>query len=755
MIIPKVPRLLLAKPPKEPDHPTPPETLVGHLDDVFRVAKSIVDNTGMRLLDTMGLPCSCLRQLDQALCLAALLHDLGKANSQFQRALAPGNRPPQALRHEWVSAWLPLKFRDLDRWLFSDCSQEVKWSVLFAVLGHHLKLKDKHGAVLKEQGGSGDSTVMVFCNHADFRSCLDSLAKHQKKTNAGPVLPQIHIDLLDRPLPELRTWLPEAQEWYQNVSHETKRFVAAVKALTIAADVAGSAVPRAGIDPGKWAEEVLRRTCLPNELAEIAAASLDGQKPRAFQVNVAHSTGRVVFTKAGCGTGKTLAAYLWAASRAAGRKLFFCYPTTGTATEGFRDYIIPAEMSSEALLLHSRSECDLEYLRDSENDPLESASRIESLSAWDIPLIICTVDQVLGLIQNYRRPLFSFPTIATGAFVFDEIHQYDDRLFGALLSFLDIFRGAPTLLMTASLPKSRLQTIKKILAQRSESLEIIEGPLELERIPRYILEGPFESPDWGQVDKALKDEGKVLWVANTVDRCVGFAEEAEAHGFHPLPYHSRYRYCDRLERHKAVIEAFKKPGGTLAVTTQVCEVSLNISADLLITDLAPIPALIQRLGRLNRRVTIENPGKPKPAILLTPDSDRPYHASEFAATQKWLDGLGAAALSQEALAQAFEKMAESAVQSVKSAWFEGGPLSDQAPVRDAESTIPVIREEDQCFCVDEQRRPITKEITRYAIPMLLGPVAKEISGWKRLSFTFVAPQGRINYSERLGAKWSK
>ncbi len=50
--------------------------------------------------------------------------------------------------------------------------------------------------------------------------------------------------------------------------------------------------------------------------------------------------------------------------------------------------------------------------------------------------------------------------------------------------------------------------------------------------------------------------------------------------------------------------------GALAVTTQVAEMSLDISADLLVTDLAPVPALIQRLGRLNRRARAGDATRP-------------------------------------------------------------------------------------------------------------------------------------------------
>src|SRR5699024_9311777 len=94
-------------------------------------------------------------------------------------------------------------------------------------------------------------------------------------------------------------------------------------------------------------------------------------------------------------------------------------------------------------------------------------------------------------------------------------------------------------------------------------------------------------------------------------------------GFGARLYHSRFKYVDRVQRHGDVIDAFRAPGSTLASTTQVAEMSLDLSADLLVTDLAPVPALIQRLGRLNRRA---RPGDPPRSFIVLPYGamDRPY-----------------------------------------------------------------------------------------------------------------------------------
>jgi CRISPR-associated endonuclease/helicase Cas3 len=417
-------------------------------------------------------------------------------------------------------------------------------------------------------------------------------------------------------------------------------------------------------------------------------------------------------------------------------------------------------MAPASALLHSRAECDLEDVRGTQHEDLEETLehivRIESLAAWDMPLVICTVDQVLGLIQNNRRALFSIPSIANGAFVFDEIHQYDDRVFRALLRFLEAFPGAPTLLMTASLPAARLEAIRSKLRQLGSDLRVIEGPVELENVKRYLVEPPQEEPPWTAVKETLFRGGKVLWVANTVARCVAFAQAAEEKGLCPLAYHSRYRYCDRAEKHKDVVNAFRSSEAALAITTQVCEVSLDLSADLLVSDLAPTPSLIQRMGRLNRRASPNGTEQPKPLIVLEPPRATPYEDAEMEQARAWLSELGYGPLSQADLSRAFEEMAKDDVPGgIKSAWLDGGPFAAGGALHEASYSIPVVRREDEPRCLDERNRPVAREVTRYAVPMLLGPVSREIGGWKRLGFAFVAPEGRIDYSTQWGAKWAQ
>ncbi|MBI4700885.1 MAG: CRISPR-associated helicase Cas3' [Deltaproteobacteria bacterium] len=747
---------LLAKRPRSPAAPEMRETLAGHAVDVVRTARTLVDGWGAAFLDAMALPADWLDRLQRCAGAAAALHDLGKANDQFQSMVRGQRAEPQAVRHEVVSAWLVLRHPALAEWLRVRPGPEELDAVIAAVLGHHLQASNdlQGGGLWQPRHGAPGTELDVLAGTASFRDATERIAA-AAGLGSPPLVPSATLRLVSGSEPtDLEDLL---LPWWQRYSRRWRRlppdageirFLALVKAVLVAADVAGSAVPRRGDDPAAWTRDVLSRTCSDRELYEVATARLSGSALRPFQGHVAATGARVSLVCAGCGSGKTTAAYAWGAHRAGGRKLFFCYPTTGTATEGFADYVAPA--SVEGRLIHGRAEVDLDRLLAAgdadDRDAWQPA--FESLSAWDVPLVVCTADSVLGLVQNNRRGLFSFPAIAASAFVFDEVHAYDDRMFGALLRFVRTFIRAPILLMTASLPRARRDALRGALA--SEELAEIEGSPELEALARYRLRGAQGAEATEEASRVLASGGKVLWVANTVGRCMAFCREISDLGREPMTYHSRFRYADRVDRHRAVIDAFKKPGPALAVTTQVCEMSLDISADLLVTDLAPVPALIQRLGRLNRRATPDCPGEADDCLVLSPESPRPYEQAELDLGREWITRLGAGPLSQADLARAFEELAAAAQpDQVRSAWLDGGPVTEIAPLREGGATAIFLLAEDAA----DARRGRSERL-RLELPMPIRPAAREMFAWPHVGPARVAPAGRIDYSPQWGARWS-
>jgi CRISPR-associated endonuclease/helicase Cas3 len=60
----------------------------------------------------------------------------------------------------------------------------------------------------------------------------------------------------------------------------------------------------------------------------------------------------------------------------------------------------------------------------------------------------------------------------------------------------------------------------------------------------------------------------------------------------------------------------------IVISTQIVEVSLDISFDLMITEAAPLDALIQRFGRINRKRSNETIGKMKDVYVMEPSKEK-------------------------------------------------------------------------------------------------------------------------------------
>ena len=132
----------------------------------------------------------------------------------------------------------------------------------------------------------------------------------------------------------------------------------AIKAALIAADSVASAMVREGLSIKAWIEGVAHAPPLAPDAVER-----DILEPRIKEIptwsgwhnfqNGAAAVGRRGLLLAACGAGKTLAAWRWAdaiaRSESIGRVIFL-YPTRGTATEGFRDYVGHAPEGTAALV---------------------------------------------------------------------------------------------------------------------------------------------------------------------------------------------------------------------------------------------------------------------------------------------------------------------------------------------------------------------------------------------------------------------
>ena len=741
-----------------------PVSLLDHTRAVVAAARTIFDVIGTEL------PTRVDRHALWKLVLAgAVLHDLGKANNILQGILEghPLDKGiGQPLRHEGLSALIVAGHIEAAR-AFSDHlagelfrewedPEKARWMLAWVVGGHHLRLhyvEDNSASIIRKSG--------IPSEHIKFHGDLLAWERWQQEfpdvLGSVPLIPNFIISTDvggdDSHVALANEFAWKSEDWAESLSPDDRDLLALAKAILIAADVAASALwdgrgdGIARMESG--VRESLQYYCLPEKLKGIVRARLRveggtdyGTKLHPFQRRVRDALGPRVILEAACGSGKTIAAYEWARKHVeAGRKLVFCYPTTGTAAAGFDDYLF-GQGELERQLITSRAPVDIRRMlanepeggnrklrHPSRSQELEDLMKRESLQAWGQQVIAATADFVLGLMQNHRRSLFAFPAIARGAIVFDEVHSYDAKMFDSLMRFLRMFPNTPALLMTASLQPKR----RKALKEAGVNCEPISGDDGEETAPRYRLEwleGVALEDCWVAVRDTLGADRKVLWVCNTVADAVRIYEEAMESGLEPILFHSRYRYRDRVDRQSEILTAFgKDKSPCLAVTTQVCEMSLDISADLLVTALPPFPALVQRMGRLNRRRK-----HPAGACCLVYDyqgfDGRPYRIADLEASRSVVKELAEEhrVLCQRDLKNALDRMPEADdIIDSYSAWLDGRWESKQATLREGEATVPVLLKEDE----EEIHRQIHR-LGKDAIKEWLVPILVSMKGVTRI-----------------------
>jgi CRISPR-associated endonuclease/helicase Cas3 len=766
---------LLAKSRREGEEFSHSMLLIGHLQDVYVAAQRIVDATGADQLLAMGFdPALYLERFRRCVLLAAAVHDLGKANDHFLGMLTRTPNPltnPPGLRHEWVTILL---LRGLKPWLLpAVAGSETDFAIVeWAIAGHHPS--PTHDSPPKSCPAGGGVELESLLGHPDATAILDWMGRVLPVTATGrPVVANARWPLAGgrSAFDEIgMRWREARILWDTKVRRsDDRRFVAAVKDCLVAADIAGSALAKTRMSgPRGWAWISRSFAAVPDvgELARVGEVRLNGKPARAFQRQVEESDRPVTFVKAGCGSGKTVTAYLWAAKNYPTRRLYFCYPTTGTATEGFKDYLFEPDGELGDLgakLFHSRRDIDVEIVLGVDEETGEAAEReeaakLESLEAWSTPVVACTVDTVLGIIQNNKRGLFAWPALAQSAFVFDEIHSYDDRLFGVLLRFLIDLPGLPVLLMTASLPRPREEALRRTLASRHLDLNPIGGPSDLEDRPRYHRVTPMDNDPLQLVLAELRAGGKVLWVCNTVARVMATADRLAEEGASPLIYHSRFKYIDRVDRHKAAISAFTREhvGPALAICSQVAEMSLDLKGcTLLVTELAPVPALIQRLGRLNRQAEGGDPTRPfcviEPVAATPGARSAPYAAADLEAARQWLAKLPDGPITQRDLADRWEQTADQVPEGVASAWLDGGPITTVTELRELSPGISVLMREDVDRMQPSRGRDV--DVGRYVLPMPEPRNDLRWQTWSRFKGIPIAEQSFIDYDRKRGGQW--
>lgn len=339
----------------------------------------------------------------------------------------------------------------------------------------------------------------------------------------------------------------------------------------------------------------------------ISAVLCEGRTPLRVQAEAAGelaSHGRLIVNLP-TGTGKTLLAALpFAAGLLKARQMVYMTPlrTLASAQAGTIRGEIQAKQAAEAL----GAPWDVrEQTGETPGDPL-----------FEAPCTVCTFDQALssavGISYSLsdRRRTLNMGAVLTSYVVADEIHLFPrGEALTTLLWLLKNRPAFPFCLMSATLSKPLVERLGQLLDARVIGELPKEDHARLNLNSRRLVVGWRPEPfDADTVLKLANGHQKVLVVVNTVQRAIDLGRSlADRIGREKVRVlHSRFYASDRKLAEDVVMEALGKDeaertrGPRVVVATQVIEAGLDVSADVLATELAPASTLVQRWGRCAR-----------------------------------------------------------------------------------------------------------------------------------------------------------
>ncbi|MBY0451043.1 MAG: CRISPR-associated helicase Cas3' [Cyanobacteria bacterium] len=665
-----------------------PVTLYRHSVHVYTAAKLLFGDSESTALCTQWLHFFGIENNTSKFLLnlkiACLFHDIGKANVGFQRSIKKQGR--QLIRHEHLSTIFLLN-PEIKNWLeqHNDIFYE---GILGAVLGHHFKaahpsqtlkvLEHRFGYCTNEQT---QWEIPFNIRHPDIQKVIHEVVQLLKSQT--PDLSKLSESWDNNLINQYINEYKRQNECFKRsfLHHENhlcseNRLLLALKTGVVVSDSLGSAMPRAHVPPEEWVQDFVDQ-CFQSEY--LSPDWIDEKIIRPRQKEVENITGcqfelkdfqQAVSTLgaralllAGCGSGKTLAAWYWIRQQVNNnptiRRAIFLYPTRATATEGFRDYVSWA--GEDAALLHGTAAYDLQGMFENPDEEDErsqhrystSDERLYALGYWNKRAFSATADSFLSFLKNTYRSVCLLPILAESVLVIDEVHAFDSKMFGALEQFLKLF-NIPVLCMTASLSNRRQEILTsacglEMFPKENQNFEELQAEM---KHPRYHVKRLENDSPENIALEALRENNKIMCVVNTVDRCQKMARrltEALAENEYSLKqetflenskilcYHSRFRAIDRKKIHETVIQRFKnEPKGLVLVTTQVCEMSLDLDADILITEAAPVSALIQRMGRCCRKI---KPGRTGEVWVIEPENEKPYEKEDIEVGKAFIQSL--------------------------------------------------------------------------------------------------------------------
>ncbi|MDP1844676.1 MAG: CRISPR-associated helicase Cas3' [Sediminibacterium sp.] len=522
----------------------------------------------------------------------SVLHDLGKIHSNFQKRLN-GDRTI-SIRHEIISLWFCENFLDLTE------------DELFAIATHHKGIEP-------HLDGSNrlNSDILTSDMNYHYEKEKDLLQQSVLKEwltifNLGveTINKEIHSEISK----ELRKLFKYSQQKKSKPDWIQRRNFSMMRALLIAADHIGSARMEQSMPSYK---EI--------ELIDFTPRKGDVYFSfRKFQENLQTITSDVIL-HAPTGSGKTEAALSWVfANQRENAHLFYLLPYTASinAMVGRLQNVFGPD---RVTALHSKTlDFFYEQLANEESnderdyEKIEQAAKSKKALSGELfyPVKVTTLHQILKTALRGKGWELALYDYKNALFIVDEFHTYDALLTGLLLASIKLFRrlfNAKFFFMSATIPEFMLKLIIETSFDGDYSKLIRPNPefesdrivLDRKRHQLYCENGTSIQDKIPLIESYLAKGYSVLIIVNNVKSAQKIYKDINFSKSVSL-LHSGFNKKSRNAIEKLVTNTDLSQRPQLLIATQAVEVSLDIDYDIAFIEKAPIDALIQRFGRINR-----------------------------------------------------------------------------------------------------------------------------------------------------------
>jgi CRISPR-associated endonuclease/helicase Cas3 len=536
---------------------------------------------------------------------AALLHDLGKTANGFQAMLRGGAAFDH--RHEVLSmAFIGLLFVE----------EETRGLLAAAVVTHHKDLDDilagypangrGRGQLLEDLDAQSSQAVLDWLQ-TQASGCLEAVGL--------PCLPPLQPgSLSDGMARSFKALAMHAQAIDEGDARApVARAAMAARGLLVLADHAGSA--------GVSVTDTPQLATVGSTTALLKATF--GMELMPHQERSGVADGNVLLT-APTGSGKTEAALLWWSRQreqtGAPLPLFYILPYRASLNAMYQRFLDRYQLDREQVALqHANATAAIyQYLVSAESYEGKSAEKTARYRRdlgrlMTAPVRLLTPYQLVRGFFGLKGHEAIITDASEGCLVLDELHAYDRQRLGLILASLRCLvreLGARVFAMSATFPTVLKQVLHDTLG--GELPEIAADAATQAAFRRHrltVMEDDLLGEAAASTIQARVRAGEaVLVVATTVARAQQmYGNLAGRLGADVVSLlHSRFTGQDRARKEAKLADEVgtgrRSAGrqGLVLVATQVVEVSLDIDFDVLFTDPAPVEALIQRFGRVNR-----------------------------------------------------------------------------------------------------------------------------------------------------------